>query len=976
MKRFLSFLLIIIVVIPVYALADKPILTIDTGGHKALIREVIFTHDGRYLVSASDDKTIRVWDTSTGEVVRVLRGQIGTGTKGIIYAAALSPDDRLLAVGGCLEDDEIRLFNFQTGEVIALLKGHNNVVSRLVFSSDGNRLISGSADKTARIWNVHTQKTIHVLKGHTDYIFAVAFSPDGSMAVTGSDDNTIKLWNAKSGFFIKTLKGHTDNVVSVAFTPNGNYLLSGSYDKTIRLWNAKTGNFIKVLASQNSVVSSLSISTDGTKVLTGWDYYPDSNNVFSIPSGKKIISFTKHTDAVLGTDISPDGRIAATGGGHEIYLWDLTTGKVKQKMVGKGKLIWSVGFSKDGQSIAWGRKLERGSVFKSGPLEQSFQIKSDSRTYELFMGPKLESDSDFISGIESVGPWSIRIKTGKIHEPLEILNKGRIVHEITRGQSDGYEHQSLTLTPDGQTVITGGGNGALISYNPQTGKKINEFIGHINDVWGVAVSPDSRLLVSGSYDQTVKLWEIVSGKLLLTVFQGTDNEWVAWTPEGYYTASLNGDKYVGWHINRGEDKSALFYPASRFSKQFYSPEIVAKYLETGGDIKEAIRLVNLERPRQKKIEETTLSDIGNILPPAVFFQIPENRDVTVQQNSIRVRAVAKALNNEPISDIWLLVNGRQIGESRGIGVKAPSSKKIDRLRAEIDVMVPLTQADNRISLIASNRHAQSEPEIISVKWEKKAVGTVAEMNNIYKPDLYLLSIGVSKYQQSGSSLDYAHRDAEGIASVLNRQSGKLYGKIHKRVLTDHQATQDNILGALDWILKESTQKDLSVIFVAGHGLKDDRGNYYFLPHDGDPSRLRQTAVRWVEFQDVLSSLPSKVIFLVDTCHSGSVTGKRRGVQDITDALRELINSESGVVVMTASTGKESSQESSEWGHGAFTKALIEGLEGEADFDRDNTIDIKEIDLYITKRVKALTSGSQHPTTEIPKTMPNFPLVYK
>ena len=97
---------------------------------------------------------------------------------------------------------------------------------------------------------------------------------------------------------------------------------------------------------------------------------------------------------------------------------------------------------------------------------------------------------------------------------------------------------------------------------------------------------------------------------------------------------------------------------------------------------------------------------------------------------------------------------------------------------------------------------------------------------------------------------------------------------------------------------------------------------------------------------------------------------------MTSALRELVNSESGGVVMSASTGKETSHERSEWGHGAFTKALIEGLEGKADFDMDNTVDIKEIDLFITKRVKALTNGSQHPTTEIPKTMPNFPLDYK
>jgi len=142
------------------------------------------------------------------------------------------------------------------------------------------------------------------------------------------------------------------------------------------------------------------------------------------------------------------------------------------------------------------------------------------------------------------------------------------------------------------------------------------------------------------------------------------------------------------------------------------------------------------------------------------------------------------------------------------------------------------------------------------------------------------------------------------------------------------------------------------------------------------NKLIRTGVKRFDFQDVLSSLPSKVIFLVDTCHSGDVTGKRGGIEDMTSALRELVNSESGGVVMSASTGKETSQERSEWGHGAFTKALIEGLEGKADFDMDNTVDIKEIDLFITKRVKVLTNGSQHPTTEIPKTMPNFPIVYK
>ena len=166
---------------------------------------------------------------------------------------------------------------------------------------------------------------------------------------------------------------------------------------------------------------------------------------------------------------------------------------------------------------------------------------------------------------------------------------------------------------------------------------------------------------------------------------------------------------------------------------------------------------------------------------------------------------------------------------------------------------------------------------------------------------------------------------------------------------------------------------MAVVFIAGHGLKDNLGSYYFLPHDGDVQRLRRTAVKWIDFNDVVSNLPSKTLFLIDTCNSGSATGKRRGVQDMTDVIKDLMQSDTGLVVMTASTGREFSAEKPAWGHGAFTKALIDGLNGKADYNGNHRVEIKELDLYVTERVKQLTGGRQHPTTEIPNTLPNFPI---
>ena len=145
-----------------------------------------------------------------------------------------------------------------------------------------------------------------------------------------------------------------------------------------------------------------------------------------------------------------------------------------------------------------------------------------------------------------------------------------------------------------------------------------------NCYWATSV-PDAELWLA-------PLQEAGLGSLSLSddAFHGSDGEWVAWTPEGYYTSSLNGDRYVGWHINRGEGRSALYYPASRFAKQFRSRRIVAAYLDTSGDLEEAIRLANIDQPR--RTQKRMVTDLGSLVPPAVVVYEPSSRDVTVHDD--------------------------------------------------------------------------------------------------------------------------------------------------------------------------------------------------------------------------------------------------------------------------------------------------------------------------------------------------------
>ncbi len=182
-----------------------------------------------------------------------------------------------------------------------------------------------------------------------------------------------------------------------------------------------------------------------------------------------------------------------------------------------------------------------------------------------------------------------------------------------------------------------------------------------------------------------------------------------------------------------------------------------------------------------------------------------------------------------------------------------------------------------------------------------------------------------------------------------------------------------VTGGLEWIEREVTSKDIAMVFFAGHGVNDRNGNYYFLPADADPEKLKSTCVPYHTIRNTAANLPGKALFFVDTCHSGNIMGnQRRGsMVEIDKIAADLASAENGVVVFASCTGRQYSIENDKWKNGAFTKALVEGLAGQADYTGDRKITIIELDLYLSERVKVLTRGAQTPVTAKPKTVPDF-----
>lgn len=958
MKRFIpGILLCFFLGIASQVIAEEPNLVIDPQGHSALIGDLIFTPDGNRLISISHDKTARLWDVETGDLIRTLRGQISEGSEGRLYTGAISPDGNILAIGGRISDGDqkyIRLLHLESGEQIGLLKGYTDSINGLAFSSDGDLLASGG-DKTVKIWDTSSLvagkgievKLLATLEGHADGILDVAFSPDGTKVVSASYDHTLRLWELPEdlkGFQnlealkYTEMKKHTAEVGCVAYSPDGKYIVSGGWDKKVLLWD-NNGKFLKKIATCEEEVSTISFSADSKKIAVsgGGDFRV---TLYAIPSGKKGKAFKKHTKYVFASTFYGNDLIATAGGDEkDIYIWDASSRKVKTHITGKGKTVWAVAFGQD-MNIAFGQTYEGVDDSNRGPLKKSFDFSEMTLTRQVSKKSKFTRTQRKYQGktVEKVASRELKVKgVGTFETPIE----------------DG-DVKSYTFTKDGNIAV---GSADTLRLFQIDGTLIREFVGHTDAVWAVSVSEDGRLLASASDDQTIKLWNPQTGKLLATLFVASDNEWICWTPQGYYAASAGGEKYIGWHINQGVDKAAKFHPVSVFRKQFHQPELVKRTIALGS-FEQALAEINAEREQEIKAIAVT-----EVLPPKVQWFSPDTPTSETSHSSIRIQA--KIDSDDELTVVKILVNGRAQTASRGLAIGDTQELAPGGM---IDQEITLMPGSNTITIFAANEHAGavSDDRIV-----------VYQSDTQEKPNLYIVSIGISKYFLNELELEYADDDAKAISQVFLAQEGALYHDVLLKELYDTDATQAQIKTAIEWLQQNATQKDVVMIFIAAHGT-NEQGRYYLLPADSEPEKIHDTGISWSMLSDMLGNLPSRVLLFLDTCHSGQlgqdVYALRKQV-DNTEALRELSSDEYGVVILAASTGREFSLEHPDWKHGAFTKALVEALEqGKADYSNDGVINLRELDMYVADRVEELTGDQQHPTTQKPSTISRFPIV--
>ena len=779
---------------------------------------------GKRVVSGSDDGTVEVWDVATGKEIRTM------GT--------LNPPITVTSNGRELTDDDPATVAMVRDEA-----GAAHGVLSVAFCNNDTRVVSAGKENKITIWDSNTGKPIHILAGHVGDVNSIACSSDGTRLVSAGGDHSIRVWDTATGTIVKTLTGHSGPIYSVSLSPDAKRLASGSADTTAKIWDTETGREIRTLSSGLVPIGSVSVSTDWRRFVCSTS--SQSVIVWNTGAGSGARTIYGPPGSMHSVALSEDGSKIVTGGDDAVVsIWDAETGrrihtfghsaKQNQGDVDSSWWVREVAFSPDGSLIAsatefditlWDVETETKLKTLHGFTQDLTFSQNGKRITASGYGGFIEvwdvGSGRQIGKIQGPSSWNgmvffadgKRVLSGGADLKIWNVETGALLRTL-KGKANAVS--PVAVSRDSRFVMSGSDDGTVEIWDLNSGKAIHTYGSDLAAINAVGFSPDGKLAFAGSYDGKIRIWDVGTGTELLSMVTTSDVDWLAATPNGFFDGSSNAWKHLAWRFNGDTfDYGAL----ELYFNDFFRPDLLSDVLKRKSVTQTSTQELNRLDRRQPKVAVRVLN-VGasetspGSTPPSRSIPVAPKRQVEIEIEVAEDTHKTYTATERPGSgarDLRLFRNGTLVkvwhgdlfSKGNSDGCQSVRTKVPDAARRIVcHAFVNLEEGLNTISAYAFNDD--------NVKSNDTATAVIGGLGVRSQGILYVLAIGINAYSHIGP-LTYAVNDATELGEELFRQQVNL-GRFRSTqiiTITDRDATKQNIIEALSRLGTKASRSPLT-----------------------------------------------------------------------------------------------------------------------------------------------------------------------
>jgi WD40 repeat protein len=887
--------------------------------------------DGKKLIDMVADLFSTVYNTQTWENEKVFDRRTNV--------IAFTPSGSVIAVQVDKENRSTQVFSeldVNTLSVIQQFKiadcDFSNLGRDIQCAKDGSTIL---LTDTKHVWryDVKTQRVQQLIADKAWQFNLSAISNNGKLFVLGKSSPILYSIEGKEiaplGYPIFMLR-------TIASSPVNAEIMVGSYVDNVKYLNLVAPGFSMKSYIDSGLSNDIDFSSDGktAAILSSYSKttFLDLTKQRLVPS---IINFNSESQPISGV-FSPDGNLFGNVHNKQFSMIDVKSKKLLYEKANGGH--YQIGEGKAGVFSPDSKQFIFVEIQKEGKKMTCVSSETGTLIWSQNYAPK-----GFKYTPDGRNIIAYDLKTYLCSVLVIEASTGAIIKKWDLKQ-DSYT-KACAISNDAKTIIALNEDMSLHVYDITTQTQVAKIPGRGDmALTNVSFLKNKRYAVSTGADNYIRFYDLEKKvEIAKMVLFANTNDWAVFTEDGRFDASPDALKSM--YYVKGKE----FIPLESLYEKFYTPKLLQSLLEGIELTPPPINIDDVKSPPTVKINFENKQRNLTVDDDMPTYSV-ENEQVTLK--------VQADCPSDVITEIRLFHNGKLIGSTRNLVVEDDNTTSVKSLLKSFTVV--LNAGENRFKAVAFNsQRTESKPDEIIVNYKpQKNSNTEGGASTV---NLYLVVIGINKYKNPRNNLNYATADATSFKEAIEKGGSSIFSKTNIIFLGDAQATKEGITTELNKIKATATTKDVFIFYYAGHGVMNEKKDFYLVPYDviqmyGQDGALAQKGLSANELQQFSRDIKAqKQLFILDACQSAGALealGAARGAAE-EKAIAQLARA-TGTHWLTASGSEQSAAEFPQLGHGTFTYVLLEALSGKADKGGDKKITVKELDAYLQEVVPEVT----------------------